>query len=270
MGLSNNITAILNFIALLCSIPIIASGLWLASKADNECVHLFRWPVVILGFLIMVISLMGFIGAYCYKEGLLGLYLCCMAILITLLLILLIFAFVVTRPDGSYWVPGRGYKEYHLQGFSSWLRDHVASDDYWPKIRNCLTDTNFCAKLDTTPYMAAPQYFFAHMSPLQSGCCKPPTACGYQYVNPTMWINPANPAADQDCSVWSSDPSMLCYNCSSCRAGLLGNLRNEWRKVNIILIVTVVVLIFVYVIACSAFRNAQTEDLFRQYKQGWT
>ncbi|KAK9666833.1 hypothetical protein RND81_14G214600 [Saponaria officinalis] len=265
MGLSNNITAILNFIALLCSIPIVASGLWLASKPDNECVHLFRWPVVVLGFFILVISLIGFVGAYWYKEGLLGLYLCCMAILITLLLIVLIFAFVVTRPDGSYWVPGRGYKEYRLDGFSSWLRGHVASDDYWPKIRNCLIDSNFCAKVNDNG-----QFVSSHMSPLQSGCCKPPTACGYQYVSPTMWINPTNPSADPDCSLWSSDPSMLCYGCSSCRAGLLGNLRNEWRKVNVILIVTVVVLIVVYVIACSAFRNAQTEDLFRKYKEGWT
>ncbi|KAH9606350.1 hypothetical protein KSS87_023340 [Heliosperma pusillum] len=259
MGVSNNITSILNFIAFLCSIPIIASGLWLASKPDNECVLLFRWPVVILGFLILIISLMGFIGAYWYKEGILSLYLCCMAILITLGLILLIFAFVVTRPDGSYWVPGRGYKEYQLQGYSIWLREHVASDDYWPKIRDCLVDTNFCAKLNYQ-FMSSPQYFFAHMSPLQSGCCKPPTTCGYQYVGPTMWINPTNPIIDPDCAIWSTDPSMLCYNCNSCRAGLLGNLRNEWRKANIILIVALVLLIVVYVVACSAFRNAQTQD----------
>lgn len=270
MGLSNNITAILNFIALLCSIPIIASGLWLASKPDNECVHLFRWPVVVLGFLILVISLIGFIGAYWYKEGLLALYLCFMAILITLLLVLLIFAFVVTRPDGSFWVPGRGYQEYRLDGFSNWLRDHVTSDDYWPKIRNCLAESNFCGKLNSQYVGAgAAQFFLAHITPLQSGCCKPPTICGYQYVNPTMWVNPVNPAADPDCSLWSNDQSQLCYNCNSCRAGLLGNLRKEWRKVNVILIITVVVLIIVYVIACSAFRNAQTEDLFRKYKQGW-
>ncbi|KAK7285359.1 hypothetical protein RJT34_20128 [Clitoria ternatea] len=63
--------------------------------------------------------------------------------------------------------------------------------------------------------------------------------------------------------------NQLCYNCNSCKAGLLGNLRKEWRKANIILIVAVVVLIWVSVIACSAFKNAQTEDLFRRYKQGW-
>lgn len=32
MGVSNNITAVLNLIATLASIPIIASGIWLASK----------------------------------------------------------------------------------------------------------------------------------------------------------------------------------------------------------------------------------------------
>ncbi|CAN1338365.1 TET2 [Linum perenne] len=69
--------------------------------------------------------------------------------------------------------------------------------------------------------------------------------------------------------MWSNDQSQLCFNCNSCKAGLLGNLRKEWRKVNTILIVAVVVLIFVYVIGCSAFKNAQTEDLFRRYKQGW-
>ncbi|KAL9244876.1 hypothetical protein vseg_018593 [Gypsophila vaccaria] len=256
MSLSNNITITLNFIALICSIPIISSGLWLASRPDNECVDLFRWPVVTLGFLILIISLMGFIGSYYHNEGVMSLYLCCMAILITLLLTLLIFALFVARPDGSYFVPGRAYKEYQLEGYSSWLREHVASDDYWPKIRKCLVDSNFCSKVDNSEYaINAQEYFVAHMTPLQSGCCKPPTVCGYQYVNPTMWINPTNSIVDPDCSIWSSDPSMLCYDCSSCRAGLLGNLRDEWRKVNIILIVTLVVLIFVYVVACSAFRT---------------
>lgn len=93
--------------------------------------------------------------------------------------------------------------------------------------------------------------------------------CGYSYVNPTVWTNPVNPNADSDCYLWNNDQAQLCYNCNSCKAGLLGNLRKEWRKVNVILIVAVVLLIWVYLIACSAFRNAQTEDLFRRYKRGW-
>ncbi|OVA08460.1 Tetraspanin/Peripherin [Macleaya cordata] len=167
-----------------------------------------------------------------------------MAVLIIILLILLIFAFVVTRPDGSYEVPGRGYKEYRVDGFSSWLRNYVTKSENWGKIRTCLAQSN-------------------------SGCCKPPTVCGFTYVNPTLWVNPTNPVSDPDCSMWSNDQMQLCYGCNACKAGLLGNLRKEWRKANVIMIVTVVVLICVYLIGCSAFKNAQTEELFRRYKQGW-
>lgn len=104
---------------------------------------------------------------------------------------------------------------------------------------------------------------------LQSGCCKPPTACGYNYVNPILWVTPSNPMADPDCYLWSNELNQVCFDCDACKAGLLGNLRKEWRKANLILIFAVVVLIFVYLIACSAFRNAQTQTLFRPYKLGW-
>ncbi|CAN1185581.1 TET2 [Linum perenne] len=256
MALSNNLTAILNLIAFLCSIPIIASGIWLASQPDNECIHFYRWPLVLLGVLVLVVSLTGFVGGYCYKETLLAFYLCCMAILIILLLVLLVFALVVTRPDGSVYVPGRGYKEFRIDGFSAWLRDHVVDSRDWVGIRACLAESGTCSKLSTT-YFSADQFFAGHISPIQSGCCKPPTVCGYNYVNPSMWVNPANPTADPDCYMWSNEHSQLCYNCNSCKAGLLGNLRKEWRKINTILIVAVVILIFVYVVACFAFKNAQ-------------
>ncbi|KAK6126801.1 hypothetical protein DH2020_039449 [Rehmannia glutinosa] len=320
MALSNNITAILNFIALMCSIPIIAAGIWLASKPDNECIHWLRWPLVFLGIAFLLVSLTGFVGAYWKKEGLLGVYLVCMFILIVLLLVLLVLAFVVTRPNGAYSVPGMGFREYRLGGFSSWLRDRITGNDNWGKIRACLADSQICPKLNQR-YISAADFFAAHLSPIEvrkficfdvllavwvllrratygdtmveltdvhmkgsgcmsrlkdsallaskSGCCKPPVMCGLQYSTPTTWIGPPNIAANANCAIWNNDPGQLCYNCDSCKAGLLGNLRQEWRKANIILIITVVVLIWVYVIACSAYKNAQTEELFRRYKQGW-
>ncbi|XP_059633092.1 tetraspanin-2-like [Cornus florida] len=268
MAVSNNITSVLNFIAFLCSVPIIASGIWLASKPDNECIRWLRWPIVSIGILILLVSLLGFVGAYWNKQTLLSLYLCFMAILIVLLLTLLILAFVVTRPGGSYHVPGRAFDEYRLSRFSSWLRNHITDSDSWRKLRACLAESDTCSKL-TQEFVSADQFFAAHISPLQSGCCKPPTVCGYQYVNPTMWINPVNQMAELDCTLWNNDPSQLCYGCDSCKAGLLGNLRKEWRRANVILIVAVVVLIWVYLIACSALKNAQTEELFQRYKQGW-
>ncbi|XP_072985754.1 tetraspanin-2 [Typha latifolia] len=270
MAVSNNITAFLNFLALLCSVPIIGTGIWLASKQDNECLRLARWPVVILGVLLLLVSLAGFVGAYWNRQGLLASYLFAMAALIVLLLILLVFAFVVTKPSGEYGVPGRGYAEYRVDGFSAWLRHYVADPGHWDRIRVCLGESDVCQKLSRdSPYLTADEFFLSPLSPLQTGCCKPPTACGYGYVNPTVWVNPSNPGADPDCSLWSNDQSQLCYNCNSCKAGMLGNLREEWRKANVALIVAAVALIFVYVIGCSAFKNAQTEDLFRRYKQGY-
>lgn len=166
MAVSNNITAFLNFVALMCSIPIIVAGVWLASKQDNECIRLFRWPVVLVGVLILLVSLAGFVGAFWNRQGLLALYLFAMAALIVLLLSLLIFAFVVTRPDGSYPVYGRGYKEYRLDGFSNWLKTYVGSPENWAKIRTCLSESDVCTKLASN-YLTPDQFFQDDISPLQ-------------------------------------------------------------------------------------------------------
>lgn len=109
-----------------------------------------------------------------------------------------------------------------------------------------------------------------HFACQQSGCCKPPTQCGYTFVNPTYWISPISITSDMDCVLWSNDQMQLCYSCSSCKAGLLSNLRKEWRRANLILVVALVALICVYLMGCHAFRHAKTDELFRRYKQGYT
>ncbi|KAF3510989.1 hypothetical protein F2Q69_00007338, partial [Brassica cretica] len=148
---------------LLCSTPITASGIWLASKPDNKCVNLLRWPVVLLGVLILLLQF-----SLRYKETLLAVYLCCMAILIGLLLVVLIFAFVVTRPDGSYQVPGRGYKEYRLQGFSNWLRENVVDSKNWGKMRACLAVQTFILS-SVKQFITADQFFSSSsITPLQA------------------------------------------------------------------------------------------------------
>ncbi|KAL1547748.1 tetraspanin-2-like [Salvia divinorum] len=263
MAMSNNITALVNFIALMCSIPIISAGIWLASKPDSECIRWLRWPLVFIGIAFLLVALTGFVGAYWKKEGLLGLYLVLMFMLIVLLLVLLVLAFVATRPSGAYSVPGAAFREYRLAGFSAWLREHVTGDDNWAGIRACLAESRICPRLGGK-YISAAEFFAAHLSPIESGCCKPPMVCGYQYAGPTNWNGAANIVADVDCAMWSNDPRQLCYNCESCKAGLLGNLRREWRKANVILIVTVVVLICLYVIACNAYKNAQLEDTVKR------
>ena len=68
----------------------------------------------------------------------------------------------------------------------------------------------------------------------QSGCCKPPTSCGFTYVNGTTWIpTPAAagaPAAatNVDCSRWSNNQQTLCFQCDSCKAGFLDDIKKAW------------------------------------------
>eukprot|EP01018_Ginkgo_biloba_P020992 Gb_41720 [translate_table: standard] len=268
MSVSNNITGALNFIAMVLSVAIIGTGIWLASKQDTECVRFLRWPIIALGVVILLVSVAGFVGAFWRIPQLLVVYLIFMFFLILVLLALVIFAFVVTHKGGGHSVPSRNYEEYDLNDFSGWLKHYVENTRNWNRIKRCLSSSRLCSRLSQR-YPTALDFFSAHIGPLESGCCKPPTVCGYNYVNPTYWISPINQNADIDCMLWSNDQTQLCYNCNSCKAGLLGNLKREWKRVNIILIVVLVAFIWIYLIGCSAFRNAQTEDLFRRYKQGY-
>jgi hypothetical protein len=169
MGVSNNITACLNFLALLCTVPVVATGLWFASKQGAECARLARWPVAILGGLLLLVALAGFVGAYWNRQGLLAAYLFAMAALITLLLALLVFAFAVTHGSGAYPVPGRAYREYRLEGFSGWLRGYVGDPRRWEGIRACLAASDTCRKLgvESAFFIAPEQFYQSDISPLQ-------------------------------------------------------------------------------------------------------
>ncbi|XP_027361027.1 protein TORNADO 2-like [Abrus precatorius] len=269
MAMSNNVIGAINFIAVLLSIPIIGAGIWLLNEPANSCVKFLQWPVIILGVLILVVALSGFIGAFFRISWLLIFYLIAMLVLTILLVCLVVCIYMVTLRGHGNIEPNRAYLEYRMDDFSGFLRRRVRSSFKWDRIRSCLSQTNMCADLNQS-YRMAQDFFNAHLTPMQSGCCKPPTQCAYTFVNPTYWISPINTAADMDCLQWSNDQTQLCYNCDSCKAGLLANLRKEWRRANVILIITVIVLIAVYLIGCCAFRNAKTEDLFRKYKQGYT
>lgn len=269
MALSNNVIGAINFIAVLLSIPIIGAGIWLANEPDNSCIKILQWPVIILGVLILAVALAGFVGAFWRIPAVLIFYLIAMLVLIILLACLVIFVYMVTVRGAGHLEPNRAYLEYSLNDYSGWLRQRVRGSYKWDRIKTCLSTTNMCAELNQS-YTMAQDFFNAHLTPIQSGCCKPPTQCGYTFVNPTNWISPINMAADMDCLQWSNDQNSLCYDCDSCKAGLLASVEREWRKADIILLITLVALICVYLVGCCAFRSAKTEDIFRKYKQGYT
>lgn len=255
--LSNSVIGILNFLTFLFSIPILGGGLYLAGNMSTDCQRFLQWPLILMGAFIMVLSLSGFIGA-CYRVSwLLWFYLFLMLIVIFLLLFFTIFIFIVTSQGGGRAAPGRlEYNEYRLGDYSVWLQDRVKNAHNWRKIKNCIiSHSKVCAKLTVAGNPS--------LSPIQSGCCKPPLSCGYAYVNATYWIwngNSGISSIDPDCTAWSNDQTRLCYYCNSCKAGVLENLKREWHKVSTVNIVMVIFLIVVYTIGCSAFRNNRRTD----------
>jgi len=88
---------------------------------------------------------------------------------------------------------------------------------------------------------------------MQSGCCKPPTTCNFNME--TTLVD-----QDIDCYRWNNAPNLLCYECDSCKAGVLENIRTDWHKVSVLSVVILVFLIGIYSIGCCAFRNARRSE----------
>ncbi|XP_047308622.1 tetraspanin-8-like [Impatiens glandulifera] len=259
--LSNNLVGILNFITFLLSIPILWAGVWLSKQGVTECERFLDKPLIALGVFLMLISLAGLIGACCRVTWLLWVYLLVMFILILILFCFTIFAFAVTNKGAGENLSGKGYKEYRLGDYSNWLQKRVNSPKNWNKIQSCLQDSNVCKSLIGSQ-TSADKFFMEHLSSVQSGCCKPSNDCGFEYVNPTNWNQTGNSTIDgnPDCKVWRNDESLLCYGCQSCKAGLLDNLKRDWKKVAVVNIVFIVFLIIVYSIGCCAFRNNRRDN----------
>ncbi|PSS05094.1 Tetraspanin-6 like [Actinidia chinensis var. chinensis] len=244
---SNTVIGFLNLFTLLASIPIIGGGLWMA-RSSTTCESFLQTPLLAIGFIILIVSLAGFIGACFHVAWALWVYLLVMLLLIGALMSFTIFGFIVTAEGGGEVVEGRVYKEYHVGKYSPWLRKRVAEAKYWETIRSCILGSKTCAKIEYwTPY----DYLQRDMSPIQSGCCKPPTSCNYGV---TMM------SQDQDCYRWNNAPNLLCYECDSCKAGVLESVRNDWHKLSVLNIVMLILLIGIYSIGCCAFQNTKRAE----------
>ncbi|CAK7338098.1 unnamed protein product [Dovyalis caffra] len=267
--LSNNLVGILNFITFLLSIPILWAGIWLRNKGVSECEKFFDTPVIILGVFLLAVSLAGLIGACCRVSWLLWVYLLVMFLLIVVLFCFTIFAFVVTNKGAGEVLSGKGYKEYKLGDYSNWLQKRVTSEKNWRKIKSCLIDAKVCNDFQQR-YMndTVQELYTRHLSALQAGCCKPSDDCGFTYRGPSNWEKtPTNATANPDCNAWDNQANVLCFNCNSCKAGLLDNLRSDWKKVAVINIIFLVFLIIVYSVGCCAFRNNRRDN--NAYFPGW-
>ncbi|XP_030544812.2 tetraspanin-5-like isoform X1 [Rhodamnia argentea] len=254
--MSNTVVGFLNLLSLLASIPIIGAGLWMA-RSGATCEHTLQTPLLVIGFVILVVSLVGFIGACFNLVWALWVYLVVMLCLIAAFMAFTAFGFVVTAPGGGVAVPGHKYEEYRLEGYSTWLRGRVKDPRYWRTIRSCLFRSRTCEKIASwTPI----DYSVKDLSPIQSGCCKPPTSCVYS--------GEVAVAQDPDCYKWNNAPTLLCYDCDSCKAGAIEEARRRWHKISMLNVVVLLLLVLFYAVGCCAFQNARREDDLYQYPYG--
>ncbi|KAJ0984927.1 hypothetical protein J5N97_003283 [Dioscorea zingiberensis] len=259
---STNFLAILNLLTFALSIPILSTGIYLAAHAITECEKFLQTPLIAIGILLMLTSLVGFVGASSKNVFLLWVYLFATFLLILAALTFTIFAFVVTNKGAGETVSGARFMEFRLGNYSHWLQNRVGNAKNWKKIKSCLQDSKVCNSLQNDNTTNKDEFLSKNLSPIQSGCCKPPTECGFIYRNPTVWDKPAGfSTSNSDCNAWQNDASILCYECQSCKAGVTENLKADWKKVAIINIVFLALLIIVYAIGCRAFSNIQ-EDRF--------
>lgn len=162
-GFSNTVIGFLNLFTLLASVPIIGAGLWMA-RSSTTCQSFLQMPLLVVGFIILIVSLVGFIGACFNMSWALWVYLVVMLCLTAILIALTVFGFAVTGRGGGVPVPGKNYREYRLRDYSSWLRSKVENPRYWSTISRCVMGSKACAKIVTwTPV----DYLVKGMSPIQ-------------------------------------------------------------------------------------------------------
>jgi hypothetical protein len=62
-------------------------------------------------------------------------------------------------------VSGRGFREYRLGDYSSWLRRTVEDGRNWGRIRSCLMEANVCRSLQSNRTLD--EFVNANLSPVQ-------------------------------------------------------------------------------------------------------
>ncbi|KAF8642230.1 hypothetical protein HU200_067496 [Digitaria exilis] len=252
--LSNTAIGYLNLVTLLASIPILGAGLWLAHGGSSTatCESALQAPLLAIGFIVLLVSLAGFVGACYHVTWALWLYLLAMLLLVVALLGITVFGLAVTAGGGGRQVPGRPYQEFRITDYSAWLQKRVQADRYWrPALACVVASRSACPRIaDWTPM----DYLQHSLTPIQSGCCKPPTSCAYSQAG--VPIQPQ----DEDCYRWNNAPSILCYQCGSCKAGVLEQVRRDWHNITVLNVVLLVLLIAIYSCGCCAFRNARRAE----------
>ncbi|URD83523.1 Tetraspanin family [Musa troglodytarum] len=153
---------------------------------------------------------------------------------------LILLVFIITNNGSGHAAAGLRYKEYHLQDYSSWFLKQLNNTKNWRHLKSCLVKSEQCNNLPKR-YKNLKEYKLAELSPIEAGCCRPPSECGYPAVNASYYDLSYHPlSTNKDCKLYKNARAIKCYDCDSCKAGVAEYMKEEWRVVavfNIILFV---------------------------------
>jgi len=245
-----------NLVTLVVSVGVVGMGIWLGTRHNNDCDKFLTLPVVSIGVIIFVISLAGFVGSLKDISILLWIYLILMLLLLAVIASFTVFAFIITNNGAGHTVAGQRYKEYRLEDYSHWFQKRLNDKTDWHRLRSCLVKPDYCNSL-IKEYKTLKQYKQAKLSPIEAGCCRPPSECGYPARNASYYDLSFNPVSlNKDCKLYKNRRSVKCYNCNSCKAGVAQYMKREWKIAAIFNVIAFVVLVLLYCVGCYARQNA--------------
>ncbi|CAM6038893.1 unnamed protein product [Sphagnum compactum] len=249
---SSNFIKLINILGLLLSVALIGIGIWLASR-HGDCEKSLRAPVFVIA-IFFLISFLWHIEVLFFLE-------LCIFIQFCILMVLNFHyrcSFVVTAQGGGYSVAGQQFQEYTLDDYSPFIRHKLNNPTNWVHIQSCIESSNNCAELNNI--QSAADYYNSDLNPIQSGCCRPPTECGYTIVSPSNFdTSTGSKSSNPDCLTYSNNASVKCYNCQSCKGGAAQQMKRDGRILGIIFVVIFFVLVLVYSVGCVAGRTASRE-----------
>ncbi|KAF6994743.1 hypothetical protein CFC21_011373 [Triticum aestivum] len=249
----------INFLTMILAILVVGFGFWMSTHND-ECRRSLTIPVMGLGGVIFLMSLAGFVGAWKNISCLLWTYLIMLFVVLVAIMVFTVLAFIITNTGTGHAVPGSRYKEYRLQDYSSWFVKQLNDTDKWTHLRSCLVKSDDCNSLSNR-YKTLKQYKLAELTPIESGCCRPPAECGYPALNASNFDLSYHPVSTNvDCKLYKNDRFLRCYDCNSCKAGVAQYMKTEWRVVAIFNVILFIILSFVYFVGCCARRHAGGSD----------
>ncbi|KAI3812949.1 hypothetical protein L1987_17662 [Smallanthus sonchifolius] len=254
-GTSTFVIRWVNFLSMLVAVVVIGYGVWMSSQHDG-CHKSLTLPVMGLGSIMFLISAIGFLGALKNNSILLWTYLLMLRLVLVGIVVFTVLVFIVTNNASGHNVAGLRYKEYQLQDYGSWFIKKLNNTHNWKHLQSCFVKTEVCNSLPKR-YRTLKQYKSAKLTPIEAGCCRPPSQCGYPAVNASYYDLSFHPvSSNKDCKLYKNSKLIKCYNCDSCKAGVAQYLKTEWRVVAIFNVILFVILSMIYFVGCCARRNA--------------